>query len=342
MMKKLICIATTSALAIMQSVHARPEEVPGPAEAQDTVAVIREGDTKLEYQDEFSASAGEDTELDLGDDTEGPGEYDEDDPEYEFKDDEDDTEKRESEEFVVKETKDTVYVLKKESIERFKRGFRGHLQKMREKGIGGSGGPMFGMTALYVKPIEDMLKGNKYAYDFSRYNFEPIFGVSGVGYGGVGNGIRIGGGGMSGRLDKSSENSVYNADLDTFEFADLEIKVSWGGFLLEKAYVIEKTNYLVGGYIGKGEIELEQTRYATDQFARLRSNFDQQNETGREPARIDMFVLEAHAGATYSVYPFVHLGGEISVPIFMSSNKYQDFISPNPGFRLKIIFGTLG
>ncbi|MBD3343997.1 MAG: hypothetical protein GF401_02930 [Chitinivibrionales bacterium] len=241
---------------------------------------------------------------------------------------------------VIEENKDTVYIFRKSCRDDERKGLRRGLGRLREKGWGGSGGPCFGAFALSMDPINEVIETDDllrhYTFSINDY-FEPVFMQGGKGYGGLGNGLRLGGGGMEGILFFPSKNAYQDSAVD------LEIEIQYGGFLIEKAWVIDKLNYTAGTYLGSGSITLNAVKYSLSE----RTNFENEiDDDEAQKAKARFFSMEIHGGFTYSFFPLVHIGMDMALPFFFSSKGFErrssDFFSVNPGLQAKIMFGTLG
>jgi hypothetical protein len=113
--------------------------------------------------------------------------------------------------------------------------------------------------------------------------------MGGTGYGGLGNGLRIGGSG------RSSTRSFTRILRDTTW--ELATKVSWGGLLVEKAGVHEKMNYIIGGMFGGGSISVQRRSSSGSIFDAI--DFDD------DAAEVSagLLMLEGHGGFTCSLTP---------------------------------------
>jgi hypothetical protein len=241
---------------------------------------------------------------------------------------------------VVKETRDTVYVIDKPHVEQALCGWRGKMSELRAKGWGGSGGPAFGVMAVYTGPLRDFItydsKLSGYSFQINPW-FEPVIMNGGLGYGGVGNGVRLGGVGMSGH--RTFVSNVYNDSI-----VSLKTEIHFGGFLIEKAFVDDRMNYLGGGYIGAGNIDITRSIFQQNERTFF-TDVDIDAEKGAT-ASAHFACVELHGGFTYTFWTFVHAGANVSLPVFISSDGFGgqagDFVSINPQLQVRIMFGTLG
>jgi hypothetical protein len=240
---------------------------------------------------------------------------------------------------LLKETKDTVFVVRKREVESIVREVKGKVDSLRHKSIGLGGGPQYGMMAVQTKPVLDYIAGNgllrRYKFDISeRAEFFPVNG--GLGYIGVGNGMRIGGGGIGGA------RSFVSAVRDT-TVATLKVRVNAGGFLIEKVTVQDRNNYMVGGYIGGGELKLE----AGERLIEEKSIFESQADDLQQWSVTAEFIhLELHGGFTHTLLPWFHIGADVSLPLFISVDGFSpysdDFMTLNPAARMRFMFGNIG
>jgi hypothetical protein len=214
---------------------------------------------------------------------------------------------------------------------------------MSQRGFGGGGGPMAGMFAVSTKPFADLaerikpLKGRHFS--FNSLNYEPFFMSGGMGFLGIGNGLRIGGGGMSGVRHFTS--SRYGQD----SFVNYSARISWGGFLIEKLVNAKKYSYLVGGYIGSGSLKANWAE-VTENYSAF--NYYDDNVRYSDDEGINAFFgfFELHTGMVCHVARWMHLCGDVSLPVLISSDGFapytKEFISLSPGLRVRVIFGNLG
>jgi hypothetical protein len=156
-----------------------------------------------------------------------------------------------------------------------------------------------------------------------------------VGYIGVGNGVRIGGGGLNG------ERNYINDRYDTDSAIALRLHVEYGGFLVEKAFIRYNVNYLLGGCIGGGTMTVGTRFNRTVGTAAPGQGIREFNSV-----TANFFLAELHGGVTYSVLPWLHVGADASLPVFYSTDGFQGytgmFTTINPAFRARLVFGNLG
>ncbi len=236
---------------------------------------------------------------------------------------------------VVKETKDTVYVLEKSIIEEKMDNVKKKIDIANKKGYGFSGGPLFGILAVNIKPIEKLCRVDPYlsskSFSFSQYHYEPFVMSGGMGIAGIGNGVQLGGGGMHG--NKKFNSRSYSSD----SIISLDVEVTFGGVIIRKVYQKDKFNLKVSGLLGGGKIKVKVNS--------ANSVFDDYSDEGKE-TKARFFCLYPSIGCSYSLFPIFHIGLDVLSPLFISiegfSARTSDFYTINPGIVLKLIFGNLG
>ena len=249
---------------------------------------------------------------------------------------------RENDIVVLKENLDTVFIFDKSVFRHVARDWRNNIDIFRQRGYGASGSSYHGANAVMTGPVEELaenlpsLAGKKFY--FSKFGMEPFLMSGGVGFVGLGDGFRLGGGGMSG------ERKFTSAPFDGDSVLVLNTKVSYGGFLIEKCMLRDKWNLSVGGLIGAGSIKVAITEQDNTFFYGEDENPADFNLKYNHQAVC--FMLEPHCSLTYSIFYFFHLGARISLPTFMSLDKFgvytNDFFSVNPGLHINLTFGNLG
>lgn len=243
---------------------------------------------------------------------------------------------------VVKENLDTVFIFDKSVFRHVARDWRNNIDIFRQRGYGLSGSSYYGAHAVYIRPVEELaenlpaLSGKK--FHFGTFGFEPFLMSGGGGYVGLGDGFRLGGVGMSGERKFSS--SRFGGD----SILVLNTKVSYGGFLIEKCMVRDKWNFSAGGLLGAGNIKVAITEQANTFFFGEDDFPDDDDQQYNH--RATCFMIEPHGSVTYSFFYFFHFGARISLPTFMSLDKFgiytNDFFSINPGMHITLTFGNLG
>ena len=243
---------------------------------------------------------------------------------------------------VLKENLDTVFIFDKSVFRHVARDWRNNIDIFRQRGYGVSGSSYYGANAIFIRPVEELAENlpslSDKRFHFANVGFEPFLMSGGAGYIGLGEGFRLGGGGVSG--ERKFTSAPYNGD----SILVLNTKVSYGGFLIEKCMLSGKWNFAAGGLIGGGNIKVAITEQANTFF--YGENDDIINVDYQYNHHAVCFMLEPHFGVTYSFFYFFHLGARLSVPTFMSLDKFgiytNDFFSVNPGIHVNLTFGNLG
>jgi len=243
--------------------------------------------------------------------------------------------------------KDTVQLLSKESTDAFLESLRGRKRSTRQRGYGGAIGPVLGVYAIQMDPIDKLIRfmGNNSDFSNSRITTDKpfaLFQCTGIsGYGAIGNGLRIGGTYMSGSRSYTTfiNDTIFN----------LEINPSFGGFLLEKAIVLENLNAYAGGLIGSSAITVRPSK-TTNALTSISVDSDNFSISFNELKANSLF-LELHGGCTYTMINWFHIGADLSAPLFFSNSGFttsgghsitNGFLTINPGIRIRIMIGNIG
>lgn len=241
---------------------------------------------------------------------------------------------------VYKEDGDTVFMVRMHRARDaflFAKNCAGTFTK---RGFGVGGGPEEGLFAVDIRPFSDLagrvapLRGK--SFPFGSMHYQPFFMSGGLGFIGIGNGLRLGGGGMSGERHFLSRPGSNDSAINFCA------KINWGGFLIEKSVMAPAYTYIVGGNIGGGAFDASWTGTGEGY-----SIFTERKSSDSDKGiKASFGYFEVHGGLTYHVLPFMHLSGDLSVPLLISTDGFapftQDFISVCPGLRLRLIFGNLG
>lgn len=253
-----------------------------------------------------------------------------------------DPEKKNKDIVVLKENLDTVFIFDKSVFRHVARDWRNNIDIFRQRGYGASGSSYYGANAILIKPVKELAENLPTLADkkfhFGKFGFEPFLMSGGAGFVGLGDGFRLGGGGMSGERRFSS--APFSGD----SVLVLNTKVSYGGFLIEKCALRGKWNLSAGGLIGGGSIKVAITEKTSTFFYGKDDDFaDADYQYNHQAA---CFMVEPHCGFTYTFFYFFHFGARLSCPTFMSLDKFgiytNDFFSVNPGIQINLTFGNLG
>ncbi len=240
--------------------------------------------------------------------------------------------------------KDTIQLYTREGVKALLDGFRGKKRSTRERGYGGGCGPVVSMHAINLDPVKELIPSFPLKYAGYRQALSSIGGsyenfllMGGLGYGAIGNGIRIGGGGRGG----SRSYSVLLRDTTWIT----EVSVGYGGFLAEKCFVHGDMNWFVGGMIGGGNISVTPS-YSTGVFDVIN-----EDDFSFNKLKTNFMLLELHSGFTYTLVNWFHIGTDIAVPFFLAPDGFKNsgkrsltngFMNVNPGIRIRFILGNIG
>ncbi|MBN1307379.1 MAG: hypothetical protein JXA18_05645 [Chitinispirillaceae bacterium] len=239
--------------------------------------------------------------------------------------------RKEHDDTVLRETLDTVFIFDKRVFRHIAQDWRNNIDIFRQRGYGGSGSMSYGANAIFIGPVKDLVEHDPHfsneRFHFNRSGFAPFLLSGGSGYIGFGEGFRLGGGGMNGT------SLSYCSTNDTIS---LSTSVRYGGFLIEKAFIRGRWNFSTGGMLGGGAFTVAITE--NNLF-----NWDDREDEGK---RAVFFLFSPHAGFSYTFLYFFHVGAGITMPSFMSLDKFgpytDDFFTVNPGLHIRLIFGNLG
>ncbi len=237
--------------------------------------------------------------------------------------------------------KDTIHYVSREGARELLNSFT-KKRSSRERGYGGGLSLTPGVFAVNISEVKELniVLPVKYESVLSKIEgrFETFFLMGGSGYGGLGNGLRIGGEGLGGARVYSSE---YN-DTTTM----LEVGVAFGGAHIEKCFVNRNMNFVFGGTLGGGKMTVLPS-YSTHAF----SDIDDLAESDANKLKARFLLLEFHGGFTYTLVSWLHLGLNLSTPLFIATDGFKGqteksytngFFTINPGLKIKIVVGNLG
>jgi hypothetical protein len=240
--------------------------------------------------------------------------------------------------------KDTVLVLTREGTNDFLGAMRTGRRNARQRGFGGALGPSPAVLAVSMRPVNELIrKTDLIDIGFSAQDYyETFITMGGIGYGAIGNGLRIGGAGRGGRRDLGhvSKDTVYYT---------LEVSVGYGGFMVEKALIRRNVNLFIGLMLGGGGLDVKLLKMTGRPL--LNTEIDADEELSKSEANASFFLLETHGGFTYSMLSWLHLGADITLPCFFSGGGFKigsrngvtdAFFTVNPGIRLRVMFGNIG
>jgi hypothetical protein len=233
------------------------------------------------------------------------------------------------------DTIDASIIAKK--LSKITTSFTTRLSKSRAQGYGGGViiSPM--VAAMHMKPVYKLATHDyvlkKYTFSDLNDDYKPVLLTGGIVYGGVGKGLRIGLGGWGGDYKINSEPLNDSVLL-------LNVHHSYGGLLIERAFVKNNFNYLVGGMLGLGSIGVTKSFSDDNAWEKV----DRKNE---EKATASFAGLSLHAGFTVTLLPWMHVGLDGNSLFMFSVNGFNitgcnGFGDVTPGIRLRIVLGNLG
>lgn len=247
---------------------------------------------------------------------------------------------------LIKTKRDTVIMIADENeVHKILHTLSTNVKKSRLQGYGGAGGFSRRIVAFDMEPVVDLMRyDTKLAgitFPSLKGGFSPLNMNGGLGYGGLGHGIRIGGGGYGGSRKYVSQ-PFKRTPASPDSTMSLMMEVSFGGLLVEKALVKENWNVYMGSFIGAGGINIEKTTSPTSNA----SAFSSSGGTN-ERATAGFMSMEFHGGATYTIVPWMHIGGDCNALCYFSANGFElaagnSIYGIAPGFGFRIIFGNIG
>lgn len=214
--------------------------------------------------------------------------------------------------------------------------------KARIQGYGGGAilQPMllgFRTTSIYDLVHRDSHLKKFEFEELQNHKYQPML-VNGFwGFGGIGNGVRIGFGGWGGEYFISSNKTPTDSVMV------LKIHNGFGGLLLEKACIHKNLNFIFGSIIGGGATKVTKSYQESNVFSDAAWQEDLEN--GAE-AKARLAGIEFHSGVTMTAVSWFHIGLDLNGLFVLSVNGFggssNSFASFNPGFRLRLVLGNLG
>jgi hypothetical protein len=127
---------------------------------------------------------------------------------------------------------------------------------------------------------------------------------------------------------------------------ELNVNLGYGGFMIEKATVKENINYVFGGILSFGGLQVTPNFYNADVPTAFTS-MPMKNTDNQNSASAQLMGFELHGGATYTLLPWMHIGGDANALMVYSGDGFDGagnsgFFGFYPGVRLRLIFGNLG
>jgi gas vesicle protein len=223
--------------------------------------------------------------------------------------------------------------------------------------LGGSGIISVQFQWIDTDPIralaraENSLKGKE--FDFDNHRPAPVIGF--MGFHNQGNGLRIGSGIWCGYKRFQSEfyaaqkiDTVAEDTLSVDSVAILRLIPAQAGFMLEKAFTFNNWSIFAGAMIGGGaDVLISQFKEADGNiFVTNQTDYnDSLDEANYQiGATVATYLTwDVHAGATVTLAPALQLGVDGVVLFKYSPEGFGrisgDYLSVNPGLRLRLTFG---
>jgi hypothetical protein len=138
-----------------------------------------------------------------------------------------------------------------------------------------------------------------------------------------------------------------NALITQDSIVDLMTVLGYGGFLMEKSHAFGPVTVYGGGLVGGGAWVVIRDEQAGSQPSAFHSGMgDSTMPSGVDAAVAPLWVLDLHAGVTYTFSPWIHAGLEGSALMLYAPDGFsvrsETISTLNPGIRLKLVFGSLG
>ena len=221
----------------------------------------------------------------------------------------------------------------------YREAFTEKISKSRAQGYGG--GVVFQpmLLGLSVKPVYDLARRDKNLKNCQfpdlTEGYKPVLVLGALLYGGVGQGVRVGFGGWSGDIYFASKEVANDSVMV------LGVNTTFGGLLVEKAFLRKNLNFVIGGMLGGGNLTVN-PKWSTGAFESFFDfKFDEEKEV-----KAPFAAVELHTGLTATVLPWMHVGADINGHFFLSVNGFgsfrESFMTVNPGLRLRLVLGNLG
>ena len=248
---------------------------------------------------------------------------------------------------LIKSKKDTVILITDEhNIQKILKNVSSSVKKSRVQGYGGGGGFSSRIVSFDLQPAVDMIaRGyprSNLSFTTLKEGYQPFLMTGGLGYGGLGQGIRIGGGGYGGS-SKYISNKFREQNATTDSSVVIDVSVSFGGMLIEKTIVKNNWNYYFGSFIGGGSLKMHpEVISASSVFS---ETWKQENT--KSDIEAGFMSMEFHGGFTYTIVPWMHIGGDFNGLFYYSPSGFEQpwstsFYGAAPGIGFRVIFGNIG
>ncbi len=221
----------------------------------------------------------------------------------------------------------------------------------RDDSRGGAGMLTAQVSWLNTEPLEKLNRLEKDLrkdFDF-HHNAMPVFGA--VGYYDIGNGLRTGGGLWAGYKSFQSESYTGLApdSLERDSVVTLRVIPAYLGFNLEKTIPFPGFKMYLGGMLGGGVYTVHRQFYdveGDDFFVSVEDDTLSEEEFDEDYgsfAFAPFVAWDVHGGATMTLAPVFHISLD-GVLLFTYAPEgfgfgFGDFLTVNPGIRLRFIFG---
>lgn len=207
---------------------------------------------------------------------------------------------------------------------------------------GGAGGLSYRAAAFDMTPVVDLVKTDpKLAgiiFPSLQRGHQVIDVTGGFGYRCLENGIRIGAAWSGGSTKHVGRGSAADSAVS------LEVYAGSGGLFIEKVVVRQHWNIHLGSIIGGGYVSLRKKDIS---YGTVFSISNDRVSGNGEYTIARLMSLELHGGATYSVFPWMHIGGDVSAMPYYSFRGFRQSINSGfsgiqPGFGMRLAFGNRG
>jgi vacuolar-type H+-ATPase subunit H len=253
----------------------------------------------------------------------------------------------------VEEAKDAADDAKEEAREAAEQAREDAQEALEEKGH--SGGGILGLQTVWLntKPFKDLVakESSLRGKDFD-FGSRPMvmLGMGGMhehpsGYRG---GVTIWGGYRSYQSDEFGKVAGDSTTHDSVTV--LRVIPAYFGYTMDKAFHFSRFSVNLGGMLGGGAYIVQKKDYDLDESETFVStngdgSNDTQNDYGAWSAA-PFFAWEVRAGMGVELAPVFHVGIEGFALFTYAPEGFGvatgDFVTVNPGVRLKLIFGKAG
>jgi gas vesicle protein len=219
------------------------------------------------------------------------------------------------------------------------------------------------ITAQFIRidtdPLAALVKAEKKlqgkSFDFEEVQTAPMIGI--MGYYDQGNGVRVGHGLWAGYKRFQSEyysglkvDSITGLTQTVDSVVLLRVIPIHAGFILEKSFGVGTWNIFAGGMIGGGaEVVVSQFKEADGNIFLTDDGVEESDHhnDGSIGATVATYCAwDVHAGASVRLAPAFSLGVDGVVLFNYSPEGFGrvsgNYLTVNPGLRLRLTFGKIG